>query len=87
MRLIKKIAVFLFGFLGLTLLAGWLLLSSSILAKTRGDLTAQFLSDRLGQEVQRIHIMGSQSLSVQMAIPLLDMGPSVALQQGAIIPQ
>ena len=51
-RWTKRIAVLLAGLIGFAFLAAWLLLSSSFLAKTRGELTAQFLTQKLGQTVE-----------------------------------
>jgi len=51
-RWIKRIAVLVVGLIGLSLVAVWLVLSSSILAKTRGDLTARLLTRELGQVVR-----------------------------------
>lgn len=48
---IKRITVLTAGLLGLGLFAAWLLLSSPILAKIRGDVTARLLTRELGQEV------------------------------------
>lgn len=48
----KRIAIGLVGVLALAVFGLWLVLSSSILAGTRGDLTAQVLSKKLGQDVQ-----------------------------------
>ncbi|WP_425044743.1 AsmA-like C-terminal region-containing protein [Primorskyibacter sp. S87] len=52
MRWIKRIALFFLAFAGILLIGAWLLLSSSLLAGPRGDLTARFLSGKLGQTVQ-----------------------------------
>lgn len=49
---IKRIAVLTVALFGFVVLAAWLVLSSSILAKTRGDLTAQILTRELGQAVE-----------------------------------
>lgn len=51
-RLIKRLAILIAGLFGLAILATWLLLSSSMLAKTRGDLAAKVLSRELGQTVE-----------------------------------
>lgn len=51
-RWIKRIAVLVAGLFVFALLATWLLLSSSILAKARGDMTAQLLTTKLGQNVE-----------------------------------
>lgn len=49
---IKQILLWLLGSMGLTLFAAWVLVSSSLLAKPRGDLAARLLSDRFGQDVE-----------------------------------
>ena len=49
---IKKIAVILLALVGVALIGAWLILSSSLLAKPRGDMTARFLSEKLGQTVE-----------------------------------
>lgn len=49
---VKRNFGLIIGILGLTLFVIWLVLSSSLLANTRGDLAARFLSGKLGQVVQ-----------------------------------
>ncbi len=49
---IKRIAILTAGLFGLALFAVWLLLSSSLLARTRGELSARLLTDELGQVVR-----------------------------------
>lgn len=51
LRWVKWISIFLAGLSGLSLLVAWLVLSSSFLAQTRGDLTARLLTRELGQVV------------------------------------
>ncbi len=52
LRRIKWIAALLVGLCGIVLFAFWLVLSSSMLAQTRGDLTARLLTSKLGQVVE-----------------------------------
>ncbi|MGJ8586158.1 MAG: AsmA family protein, partial [Marinosulfonomonas sp.] len=61
MNLIKKFAVFLLALVGVALIAAWLVLSSSLLSKPRGDMTARFLSQQLGQTVE---IQGGVSIGL-----------------------
>lgn len=49
---VKRNSVFVIGILGLITFVIWLVLSSSLLAGVRGDLTARFLSGKLNQDVQ-----------------------------------
>ena len=51
-RWIKWIAALMAGLLGVAVFGVWLVLSSSMLAKTRGDMTAQLLTRELGQVVE-----------------------------------
>ncbi|MFT5342057.1 MAG: hypothetical protein ACI9BH_001270 [Paracoccaceae bacterium] len=51
---IKRIAILMAGLFVLALFAVWLLLSSSILAETRGAMTARLLTQKLGQSVEII---------------------------------
>lgn len=48
---VKRLTVFVLAVFGLAVVAVWLLVSSSLLATPRGDLTARFLSGKLGQDV------------------------------------
>ncbi len=52
LRWIKWIAALMAGLLGVAVFGVWLVLSSSMLAKTRGDMTAQLLTSKLGQVVE-----------------------------------
>lgn len=54
LRWIKVIAVVFAGLIGFTLIAGWLLLSSSLLEGARGNLTARLLTQKLGQNIEII---------------------------------
>ena len=64
----KRIAVLLLGLVGLTVLLGWLALSSSLLAGPRGDIMARYLSAELGQEVL---INGGVQLRFDLAVKAL----------------
>ena len=52
LRWIKWIAALMAGLLVVAVFGVWLVLSSSMLAKTRGDMTAQLLTSKLGQVVE-----------------------------------
>ncbi|MBE1284936.1 MAG: AsmA family protein [Rhodobacteraceae bacterium] len=57
---IKRIGIALIAVIGVVVIGGWLLLSSSLLAQPRGNLVARMLTDQLGQQVE---IQGGVSVS------------------------
>ena len=72
---IKRVVVILVGLIGLAVIAGWLLLSSSLLEGPRGNLTARFLSQKLGQDLE---IIGGVRI---------DLGSTVhVVTQGVVLP-
>lgn len=72
---IKRVVVVLVSLIALVLIAGWLLLSSSLLEGPRGTLTARFLSQKLGQDLE---IIGGVRI---------DLGSTVhVMTQGVVLP-